>query len=63
MADKEFREFLVSKIDTLKASLADPNTPVDQILITASEINRLTNRVNRIDNPVPRKPRTPKAPE
>ena len=63
MADKEFREFLATKIDTLKASLADPNTPVDQVLATATEINRLSNRVKRIDNPIPRKPRNPKTPE
>lgn len=58
MADKEFRAFLVAKIDTLKQELANPDLAVDKLLEIATEVTRLTNRVNRMDNPVKRKPRS-----
>jgi len=57
-ADPLFREFLVSKAETAKNELSDPNLGVEAVLLKAKEILKIENRVRRIDNPVQRKPKT-----
>ena len=59
MADPLFREFITTRIATLKTSLQDPSLSVDEIVSTSSEIVKLTNRVNRMDKPVTRKKKVP----
>lgn len=61
--DKLFREFLVTKAESLKTELTDANLPVEEILAKANEVLKLENRVKRMDNPIPRKPRTAKPTE
>lgn len=62
MADPLFREFIATRITALKTSLQDPTLSVDEIVSTSSDIVKLTNRVQRMDNPVTRKKKVP-APE
>jgi hypothetical protein len=59
MADPLFREFITTRIVALKTSLQDPALSVDEIVSISSDIVKLTNRVNRMDNPVTRKKKVP----
>lgn len=56
--DTMFRDYLVSKAEFLKNELSNAELPVEEILIKANEVIKLEKRVQRMDNPIPRKPRT-----
>lgn len=59
MADKDFVAFLNTQVLALRKEIQDdPNMDVDTIVEKASEIRRITNRLTRIANPVPRKAKT-----
>jgi len=56
--DTLFRDYLLSKAESLKNELTDANLPVEEILIKANEVLKLERRVLRMENPIPRRPRT-----
>lgn len=55
MADPQFRAFLVSQAEALRADLTDATLEVPTIIEKAKQILQLENRVKRMDNPVKRK--------
>jgi len=55
MADPQFRAFLISQAETLRADLTDATLEVPTIIEKAKQILQLENRVKRMDNPVKRK--------
>lgn len=60
MADTMFRDYLVVRAEKAKNDLSNADLTTEEILAKATEILKIENRVKRMDNPIPRKPRTPK---
>lgn len=60
MADALFREFLVTTAEQAKNELTNADLTTEEVLAKAKKIFTIENRVKRMDNPITRKPRTPK---
>jgi hypothetical protein len=55
MTDPLFKQFLVSRVETLKNELSDTSLDVDVVIEKATEIKKIQNRIQKIENPPVRK--------
>lgn len=63
MSDPLFKQFLVSRVETLKTELADTTLNVDEVIEKATEIKKIQTRLMHIDNPPTRRKRVDTTPQ